>query len=165
MKITIVDENDNEIGTKERTEITSTDIYRVSAAWIVNSKGEVLLAQRSYNKKNAPGQWGPAVAGTVEDGETYQENIIKEMEEELGVKNVKVTIGPKILVQGKHTLYTHYTQWFTACLNKTIAELSLDKNEVEKVAWLKKDELLKDYKNNPDKYIPSTSQWINLFCK
>ena len=54
-KIIIVDENDNIIGYKERGTIEQSDIDRVSALWITNSKGEFLLARRAYTKKNNPG--------------------------------------------------------------------------------------------------------------
>ncbi len=86
-KIIVVDENDKEIGVKERSKITHDDIYRVSGLWLTNSKGEILLAQRSFNKPrdNDPGKWGPAVAGTVDEDETYKENIQKEIKEELGL--------------------------------------------------------------------------------
>ena len=50
-KIVIVNENDEIIGSKERGTLNQSDIYRVSALWIQNSKGEILLAQRSFNKK------------------------------------------------------------------------------------------------------------------
>lgn len=90
MLIPIVDEEDNIIDYKERKKLDLKDIYRVSALWIENSKGEILLAQRSFNKKHHPGLWGPAVAGTVEKGESYEENISHEIEEELGIKEVKV---------------------------------------------------------------------------
>lgn len=86
-KIIIVDENDTIIGHKNRDSMEDGDMYRVSALWIQNSKGDILLAQRSFDKRNDPGKWGPAVAGTVEEGETYESNIIKEAEEEIGLKN------------------------------------------------------------------------------
>ena len=89
-KIIIVDEDDNIIGSKERNSIVSGDIYRVSALLIENSKGEILLAQRALTKKHDPGKWGPPVAGTVEEGETYESNIVKEAEEELGLKNIQI---------------------------------------------------------------------------
>lgn len=60
-QIVIVDDNDIVIGLKDRSEIKSLDIYRVSALWVVNNEGDVLLAQRAFNKKNNPGKWGPAV--------------------------------------------------------------------------------------------------------
>ena len=81
--ITIVNLDDEIIGYKPRSEITSQDVYRVSALWIENSKGEILLAQRGFMKRNNPGKWGPAVAGTIDKGESYEENMYKEAEEEL----------------------------------------------------------------------------------
>lgn len=47
----IVDENDQIIGHKFREEIVQTDIYRVAALWITNSKGDILLARRALSKK------------------------------------------------------------------------------------------------------------------
>lgn len=85
--IVIVDENDTPIGVKERGEIDAAkDRYRVTGLWLTNSKGDILLAQRALTKKVNPGLWGPAVAGTVEEGETYDENIVKEIREELGIR-------------------------------------------------------------------------------
>jgi isopentenyldiphosphate isomerase len=78
-KQVIVDESDNVIGAKIRSDILPDDIYRVSCLWLRNPSGEVLLAQRSFDKKNDPGRWGPAVAGTVSENETYEENIRKEI--------------------------------------------------------------------------------------
>jgi isopentenyldiphosphate isomerase len=52
--IPIVNLDDEIIGYKERSEITLQDIYRVSALWIENSKGEILLAQRGFMKKHNP---------------------------------------------------------------------------------------------------------------
>ena len=54
--IIIVDEEDNIIGAKERGTLNTKDIYRVSSLRIINSLGEILLAQRSFDKKNDPGK-------------------------------------------------------------------------------------------------------------
>lgn len=76
MKIQIVDDQDQFIGLKERNEVDyKSDIYRVSALWLTNSKGQTLLAKRAAVKDKDPGKWGPAVAGTIDEGETYDENI------------------------------------------------------------------------------------------
>jgi len=93
-KIVIVDENDNKIGHKEYGETNPDDIYRVSALWLTNQKGEVLIARRAYNKKLDPGKWGTAASGTVDEGETYYENIVKETEEEIGLTGVEFKKGP-----------------------------------------------------------------------
>ncbi len=83
---TIVDSNDNPIGAKHRQDKQYDDIYRVAALWLTDSiTGDVLLAQRKWTKKNNPGKWAAAVSGTVEPNETYEINIVKEIEEEIGL--------------------------------------------------------------------------------
>lgn len=105
MKIPIVNESDEVIAYKERESIAVEDIYRVSALWVKNSKGESLLAQRAFTKKHSPGKWEPAVAGTVEEGEDYDSNIIKEIEEELGLKDIKIFKAKKIRRTGLHNFF------------------------------------------------------------
>ncbi|MEI7562268.1 MAG: hypothetical protein WCJ39_00675 [bacterium] len=53
--IPVVNEQDEIIGYKERSEIQKEDIYRVTALWITNNKGEILIAQRAFTKRNNPG--------------------------------------------------------------------------------------------------------------
>jgi isopentenyldiphosphate isomerase len=49
VNITIVDENDNIIGSKPRDIVDREKLwYRVSGLWINNSSGDVLLARRAY---------------------------------------------------------------------------------------------------------------------
>jgi len=110
MRIPIVNEQDEIIKNIDVSERQKGDIGRVFALWVTNEKGEILLAQRSFDKLRDPGKWGPAVAGTVEEGETYEENIIKEAEEEIGL----VGITPKIEQKyRKSTSHEYFSQWFT----------------------------------------------------
>ena len=99
--IVVVDGEDNVIEHKSREAVDREGlIYRVSALWIKNSSGESLLARRARTKTHSPGMWGPAAAGTVEEGESYEKNIIKEAEEELGVENTSFDMGPKTFIEG-----------------------------------------------------------------
>ena len=59
-------------------------ILLVVAAVIINSKGEVLLAQRPEGKRLA-GKWEFA-GGKVEDGETPESALVRELHEELGIE-------------------------------------------------------------------------------
>lgn len=154
-KIIIVDNEDSFIGHKKRGTLNTDDIYRVSALWIKNSKGEILLAQRSFNKNHHPGIWMLAVAGTVDEGETYEANIIKEAEEELGLKNLSIKKELETKNNGK---YKHFTQWFPAIVDKEIFKLKMRIEEVEKIKLLSKEELLR-LEEKPDKFFEST-----LFC-
>jgi len=153
MDIVVVDENDNIIGSKPRDTLDySTDIYRVSALWVTNSKGEVLIAQRKHTKKHDPGKWSPAVAGTVESHETYESNMYKEAEEEIGLKGYIFELGPKqFVVHNKR----FFVQWYFCTVDKEANEFVPQEDEVEQVKWIQKDELIKDVSLNPDKYVAS----------
>ena len=159
-KIIIVDENDQIIGSKPRELITTTDIYRVSALWLKNTKNKFLLAQRSLNKKNDPGKWGPAVAGTVEVEETYENNIIKEAEEELGLKNFVFTLGPKLRKKGLHN---HFTQWYVLTLDQKISDFTIQREEVEKIKWFTLSEFSKMYQDDPNNFLGSMDEYVKLF--
>lgn len=162
-KAIIVDEEDNSIGLKDRNEIDyKKDFYRAAGVWIVNSKDEVLLAQRKFTKAKDPGKWGPAVAGTVEGGETYESNAYKETEEEIGVSGIKLELGPK---QKMSYPRKYFVQWFIGKIDKPAEEFTIQEEEVEQVKWISKEELLKDTKVNPNKYVPAVCQFIDELIK
>ena len=161
-KIIIVDENDNVIGHKNRELVKVEDIYRASALWITNSKGDVLLARRALTKSHDPGKWGPAVAGTVDEGEDYGSNIMKEAEEEIGLRNITPKLGPKIRISGK---YNYFCQLYLLEIDKSINEFVTDREEVEQITWFPKNELLKEVQNYPDKFLKNMRRYIELFCK
>lgn len=160
-KIIIVNQNDKIIGFKYREILEKKDIYRVSALWIVNSSNEILLAKRNKNKIHDPEKWGPAVAGTVEKGETYKNNIIKESNEELGLKNIKPKkIGPKT----KNNINNpHFTQWYLLKIDKNINEFKIQQDEVEEIKWFKPNELKQNLKTNPENFIPNMEKYFELF--
>ncbi|MFA6908498.1 MAG: NUDIX domain-containing protein [Patescibacteria group bacterium] len=161
LKAIIVNEKDEIIGSKKREDITSSDIYRVSALWLTNSKGEVLMAQRALTKKHDPGIWGPAVAGTVEEGETYDSNIAKETEEELGLTGVTMTKGAKNLRTGNHT---YFCQWYFGHINKKISDLRLRPEEVIAARWVSPALLLAEAREHPERFTPNTRKHIERFC-
>jgi isopentenyldiphosphate isomerase len=159
-KIIIVDKNDKILEHKYRKDVVQEDIYRVSALWIKNSQGDILLAQRSFDKKNDPGMWGVAVAGTVDKGETYEKNIIKETEEEIGIKNIDFVKTKKDRRSGKQN---YFRQWFVSIIDKDIDEFNIQKEEVEAIKWFKKEKLIKELKTNPDKFLHSTKNCVKWF--
>lgn len=164
-KIIIVDRDDNEMGAKERSEIGHNDIYRVSALWLTNSKGEILMAQRSFNKApdHDPGKWDPGVCGTVEKGETYNSNIVKETEEELGLKNIPLQKARKIFVNdGNHKFFA---QCFTTSVDIDSKDFKIQKDEIKDVRWFTESELRNQIKNNPGMFTKSIKESVEPFMK
>lgn len=158
----LVDEQDNEIGTRHRHELQKGDIIRISSVWVENGKGEALLQKRSLKKIHDPGLWAAAAAGTLEPGETYESNVYKELEEEIGITNVPL----KLL---KHWMFWRndgtgrYVSMYKAMVDKPAREFVIQKEEVEEVAWFKKSELLNELSAHPEKFAGSASFWRDLF--
>ncbi|MBP6925449.1 MAG: NUDIX domain-containing protein [Candidatus Pacebacteria bacterium] len=142
-QVIIVDQQDNEIGVVPRSE-HDKHIYRVSALWVTNSQGQFLIAQRAFTKKHHPGKWGPAVAGTVDEGETYLSNIIKEAQEEIGIEIVErdLILGPKTDTLDKK--YRHFVQWYFYRTDMPLHEFKISQDEVADIRWFTKEEVEKE---------------------
>ncbi|MDB5160829.1 MAG: isopentenyl-diphosphate delta-isomerase, isopentenyl-diphosphate delta-isomerase [Candidatus Saccharibacteria bacterium] len=161
MRTVIVDSDDNILGAKNGEDLKFDDIYRVSALWLTNSQGQILLAKRKMTKKTDPGKWGPAVSGTIEEGETYESNIYKEAEEEIGLTGHRFTVGPKVL--NPYGNYTFFAQWFLCSLDWPLDKFKLQEDEVEELAWVGKDFLIKELENSPSKYIVGAAKVFESF--
>ncbi|HEY4963618.1 MAG TPA: NUDIX domain-containing protein [Candidatus Saccharimonadales bacterium] len=161
MSIVIVDKDDKPIGFKSYEELKYRDIYQVSALWLTDvGSGDILLAQRKWTKHNDPGKWAAAVAGTVDQGENYQINIIKEIEEEIGLKDLELKLGPKQFSDdGSHK---YFVQWFLAKVDKENTRIIIQEEEVEGVDWMSENKLIQDVRTNPDKYAPNFIDSLKL---
>ena len=126
--ITVVNEQDEVIESKSRSDLVyPDDIYRASCLWLTNSAGEFLLTQRSFDKDKDPGVWDLAVSGTVRDGESYQECMVREAREELGLTDLLLKFGPKMFVEHSRRLYI---QFFYSTCDVEIDQLILQEGEV-----------------------------------
>lgn len=154
MKIIIVNDQDEVIGAKERSEAAPTDITRISAIYIYNSKNEVLLARRAFDKLYYPGKWGVSAAGTIEEGETYESNIIKETAEELGVILEKndLTFGKHGYISDDHN---YFYQVYFAKKDIALKDIKIQIEEVAEVRWFPIEELLAELKNHPKEFTPA----------
>ena len=149
----IVNENDEIIGYKPRNEIDfKKDYYRIGCLWLKNSKGEVLLAQRLLTKDKDPGKWGPSAAGTLKKGETYESNIYKEANEELGLTGIEFTPAKKLKLEEPRK---SFLQLYKGVCDWPEDRFTPQPEEVERVSWIAIDVLRKDIQQNPDKYVPS----------
>ncbi len=159
MKIPIVNEQDEIIGYKDRRERDSKHICRVTGLWITDQEGNILLAQRALSKKHDPGLWGPAVAGTVEEGETYESNVIKEAEEEIGLTGFKPLVGQKIR---RSTSHEYFVQWFTAVIEHNYPFKKQD-DEVEEIRWFTKNEVDKLLEEKPEMFLTNFKTYKDIF--
>ena len=69
-----------------------TKLLLVAACALVDADGRVLIAQRPEGKTMA-GLWG-FPGGKVEDGESPEETLIRELREELGIETKEACLAP-----------------------------------------------------------------------
>src|SRR3989344_2722869 len=146
-RIIIVDQNDNPIGFTDKNGKVLGELFRCSALWVTNADGLVLLARRSANKMRSPLRWGPAVVGTLEEGDDYYSNIIKETEEELGLRNIEPRKGPKKLISG---VRNYFCQFYTLEVNGTTNLFSPNPDEVAEIRWFTKKEIIDTFNESPE---------------
>lgn len=159
-RVSVVNDNDEEISVKYRDELLPSDIHRIVSIWITDGEDNILLAQRALHKALHPGFWGPAAAGAVSYGESYEEAAYKEMAEEIDLTDVRLTFIKKVIFipNGEK----RFISWYSAKCDKPEEAFILEK-DVAKVAWIRRDKLIEDLAANPEKYVPSRALWADLF--
>ena len=157
--IPIVNDEDQIICYKEPSEVKPWDIKRISCIRIENSLWEALIAQRSHTMKRRPWKWWVAAGWCVDKGESYEEAMKREAKEELWIEVKNYKEANK--VRYKYT----FIQNFKAIMDIDINELKLQKEEVDSVKWISKDELNKQCKENPDDFVPQLIEFIDEYVK
>jgi 16S rRNA (adenine1518-N6/adenine1519-N6)-dimethyltransferase len=92
--LTVVDQNDQPLGTKNRAAIHRENLlHRAVHILLVNHRGELLLQKRSHRKDRFPRRWDSSAAGHVDAGESYQDCAKRELREEIGVTTTLAKVG------------------------------------------------------------------------
>jgi isopentenyldiphosphate isomerase len=163
MSIPVVNQNDEVIGFKERADVDpSTDIVRSASLWITNSKGDILLAQRKFTKRNNPGKWSEAVGGTVEGEDDYESTMLREAEEEIGLVVSNYEIGPKQYVDSPAK---YFVQWYTTVVDRPVDAFTVQEEELEQLAWISEEQFARELVRTPEKYIDEMQDIARLFIK
>lgn len=125
--------------TAPKSEIHSKGFYHNTAhLWLYTSKGDILLAQRSFNKAICPGLWDVSVAGHIDANETIEDGIIREAKEEIGLElskeNLqKIGVFPCFQTYSNGIIDNEFHHTFIAQLHVDLSQLTLQKEEVERV--------------------------------
>ena len=115
--------------------------------WIYNSKGELMLQRRSYNKDTFPGLWDISVAGHISAGESPAIGGVREVEEEIGLSINEADL--EYLFVQKESHYHPDKDWYNnefhyvyLCkFDGLIEDLKLQEEEVEELRFLCPDDL------------------------
>lgn len=144
----IVNESDEVIGKikeNEQKNIRPNQLRFINIL-IFNDENKILVPKRSSNRKIFPNCYDFSVGGHVNSGETYEQAAYRELEEELGIKNVELNkvayFNPYI--SESNTFQTVYT------LNYDKAITNYDKDGIEDIFYFTKEEIKKLMNNKPN---------------
>jgi len=60
-------------------------IFQVAVEAIIEKDGKVLITQRAFTRNHAPGAW-ETLTGRLEQGESFEDALIREVKEEVGLE-------------------------------------------------------------------------------
>ncbi len=90
--VVIVDEHNYVIGSAPRRDVRAKRLpHRSTYVLVFNTKGELYVQKRSLTKDIFPGYYDPFAGGLVAAGESYEVCAYRELEEEMGIRDVPLT--------------------------------------------------------------------------
>jgi isopentenyldiphosphate isomerase len=130
----LVDENDCVIQTAARSYIYQNNLCsQMRSVWLFlkNKQGQFWIPRRSMTVKRLPGHLDGSVVGHVQAGETYEQAIIRETAEEVGLKIDQQAV--KFL--GKLTPHEHGAFCFSAIYEMEIDDAPKNWSRLEIGDW------------------------------
>lgn len=134
--------------------------YHISAElWIVDSQNRFLCQQRSAQKSKFPLMWAESVGGCGGVNEDFLACIIRETREELGL-----SVSPAELTDLGREIRPHdLKQTYLLKKNINIAELKLQTEEVNQVAWLSYAQIETKIRNR--QFVPTVVVGLQLAAR
>ncbi|MCL2376518.1 MAG: NUDIX domain-containing protein [Defluviitaleaceae bacterium] len=133
----------------ERREAHKDGIFhRVVHLWILNSKNEILIQQRSPDKDAGANLWYVSVGGHIESGENIESTLIRETKEELGLDILPLISSVEYLYTFKDALIENngtffdneFFDVFALKADFDIDQITMQKEEVQAVKYISFDE-------------------------
>ncbi|MGE0822238.1 MAG: NUDIX hydrolase YfcD [Candidatus Binatia bacterium] len=90
--VAIVDEHNTVVGAVPRREMRAKNLlHRSTYILVFNSQGAIYVQKRTMTKDVFPGYYDPATGGVVLAGESYEESAVRELAEEMGIRDIPLT--------------------------------------------------------------------------
>jgi len=143
--VTIVDEHNTVVGTAPRREMRAKNLpHRSTYILVFNARGELYVQKRTLSKDVFPGYYDPATGGVVLAGESYQQGAVRELEEEMGIRDVPLTWLFDFYFADERTRV-----WGGAFSCVYDGPVVLQEEEVESVTLMTPEEILRRAETDP----------------
>ncbi len=155
----LVDANDREIGyeSKQRCHEGQGILHRAFSVFLFDASGEVLLQQRSAEKRLWPLTWSNACCSHPRRGETVPQAAARRLSEELGVV-VPVTYLFHFRYQAAYRTAGAENELCHVYAGRLVVPPEPNRHEIAAVKLSTPDALDRDLADHPEKYTP----WLAL---
>lgn len=132
-----------------------------------NKDTSVLVQRRSQKKDYCPGRLDPTPGGVVAFGETYEENAIREIEEEMGIQidGQRNTLKRLFSFPYQDKNVKVWGEFYECVFRGDIEDLTLQESEVEEVIQMPLQELLEMAKHQPELFMPDACHALRIYSE
>lgn len=168
--VDVIDRDDNELGMKKLKGVVhkTGEWHRGAHLWIVKGS-KILLQKRSSQKIIFPNCFDVGCAGHVASGENFETTIIREANEELGLKlNRKdlIFVEKRNQVSRYNGLISREVAGvYIYHLKETVKNIRLQKEEVSEVRLFGIAELKKLLREKPEMFVEDRKYFLEMADK
>jgi isopentenyl-diphosphate delta-isomerase len=152
--VVLVDDNNAVIGTAPKLETHNADtpLHRGFSVFLFDRQGNLLLQQRSKNKKTFPLVWSNSCCGHPKLNESNVDAAKRHLEYELGIKNVEVfeVISDYRYKVSMNDVFENEICPVLVCF--TNQKPVMNRQEVETLRWIPWKDFLKEIENGTKDY-------------
>ena len=143
--VAIVDKGNNVVGSAPRREMRAKRLpHRSTYILVFNSQGQLYVQKRTLTKDLFPGYYDPAAGGVVLAGESYEESARRELEEEMGIRDVPLNWLFDFFYSDDHTRV-----WGGVFSCAYDGRIVLQPEEIESGAFLQISDILRRAQTEP----------------
>ena len=161
-KLILVNSNDEILGYGDKEECHNGEgvLHRAFSVFIFNSFGELLLQQRSKQKRLWGLYWSNSCCSHPSPGEGYDQAALRRLEEELGFKT-PLTMHYKFEYQASFGEAGSENEMCAVLTGTYDGAVSHNPDEIEAIRWISRQDLDQEIAENPDAFTP----WFKMEWK
>ncbi len=155
----LVDATDNETGQMSKAECHdgSGVLHRAFSVFLFNDRGEILLQQRSADKRLWPMYWSNSCCSHPRKGESIELATSRRLQEELNVAT-RLEYVYKFTYQARFGEFGSENELCSVFLGRIEEEASANATEIEVLRYVTVDALCDELAAQPDSFTP----WLKL---
>lgn len=165
--VVLVNEKNEPIGTAEKlvAHNENTPLHRGISVFLFNKQGELLLQQRSRNKKTWPLVWSNSCCGHPRLEETSIGAAKRRLSHELGITEVELKVElPDYRYRCEKDGIVE-NEFCPVLVGITEQEQKVNNDEVEAIRWVDWKEWLREVAIHPERYSPWCVEETLLLAK